>query len=101
MASSTIPRHRATHQLAQHLATAHDPLGFVGALPWEVRADPGFIVEALGVMALASNTSELARHAGMSRVGLRKAMEPGANPSFTAVVRVADALGLSFELVAA
>ena len=101
MPRSTIPRHRASHQPAQQLASAHDPLGFVGALPWEVRTDPDFILEALGVLALASNTTELARHAGMSRVGLRKAMTPGANPSFTTVVRVADALGLRFELVAA
>ena len=101
MSFSTIPRHRATHQLAQHLATAHDPLGFVGALPFELRTDPGFILEALGVLALAANTTELARQAGMSRVGLRKAMAPGANPSFTTVARVADALGLKFELVAA
>jgi DNA-binding phage protein len=37
----------------------------------------------------------------MSRMGLRKAFAPGANPSFTTVVRVADALGLSLELLAA
>jgi probable addiction module antidote protein len=98
---STIPRHRATHQFAQHLASAHDPLGFLGALPFELRTDPGFVCEAIGVLALAANTTESARHAGMSRMGLRKAMSPGANPSFTTVVRVADALGLRFELVAA
>jgi len=100
MVSSTTPRHRAPNQPAQHLAIAHDPLGFIGALPWELRTDPGFICEALGVMALAANTTELAQRTGMSRMGLRKAMAPGANPSFTTVVRVADALGLKFELVA-
>lgn len=101
MASSTIPRHRATHQLAQQLASAHDPVGVICALPWELRTDPGFVCEALGVLALAANTTELARRVGMSRMGLRKAMEPGANPTFTTVVRIADALGFRFELVAA
>lgn len=101
MPSSTTPRHRAAHQFARELAGVHDPLGFIGALPWEVRTDPEFICEALGVMALAANTAELARRAGMSRMGLRKAMAPGANPTFTTVVRVADALGLRFELVGA
>jgi probable addiction module antidote protein len=50
---------------------------------------------------LASNTTEFARRIGMSRMGLRKAMAPGANPTFTTVVRVVDALGLKLELVAA
>jgi len=100
MPSSTTPRHRAAHQLAQHLASAHDPIGFLCALPLELRTDPAFICEALGVLALAANTTELARRTGMSRMGLRKAMEPGANPSFTTVVRVADAMGLRLELIA-
>ena len=99
--SLPTPRHRANHRFAQHLAIAHDPVGFLSSLPWELRTDPGFICEALGVMALSVNTTELARRAGMSRMGLRKAMAPGANPTFTTVVRVADALGLKFELVAA
>lgn len=101
MPPSTVPRHRATHQVAQHLAIAHDPLGFLSALPFELRTDPDFICEALAVLALAANTSELSRRTRMSRMGLRKAMAPGANPSFVTVVRVVDALGLKLELVAA
>lgn len=101
MAHSTTPRHRAHHPLARQLAGVDDPLGFIGELPWELRSDPGFICEAVGVLALAMNTTELAQRVGMSRMGLRKAMAPGANPSFTTVIRVADALGLRFELVAA
>lgn len=50
---------------------------------------------------MSCNTSELARHVGMSRMGLRKAMAPGANPSLTTIARVADALGLKLQLVAA
>ena len=98
---STTPRHRATNPLAWQLAGAHDPLGLLLSLPWELRTDPAFICEAVGVLALASNTTDLARCVGMSRMGLRKAMAPGANPSFTTMVRVADALGLKLELVAA
>lgn len=59
------------------------------------------ICEALAVLALSRNTTELARRVGMSRMGLRKAMEPGANPGFTTIARVADALGLRLELLAA
>ena len=101
MTSSTVPRHRATHELARRLASVHDPLGFLTSLPRELRTDPRFIREALGVLALATNTTELARDTGMSRMGLRKAMAPGSNPSFTTVIRVVDALGLKLELVAA
>ena len=94
------PRHRACHPLAQQLAEVHDPLGFFNALPCDLRSDPAFICEAIGVLALSINTTELSRRVGMSRMGLRKAMSPGANPSFTTVVRIADALGLKLELMA-
>lgn len=101
MPPATTPRHRAHHPLARQLAGVHDPLGFLCGLPEELRSDPGFICEAVAVLALAANTTELAQRAGMSRMGLRKAMAPVANPSFTTVVRVAPALGLKLELGAA
>jgi probable addiction module antidote protein len=101
MVHATAPRHRLAHPLAWQLASVHEPLAFFSALPASLRSDPGFICEALGVLALSRNTTEMARRVGMSRMGLRKAMEPGANPSFTTVARVADALGLRLELPAA
>ena len=38
--------------------------------------------------------SQLARDAGLSRVGLTKALSTGGNPSFATVAKVASALGL-------
>src|SRR5436190_3695627 len=101
MARSTLPRHRSIQPLAHMLPSVHDPVGFISVLPPDLRCDPGFICEALGMLVLSSNTTELSRRMGMSRMGLRKAFEPGGNPSFTTVVRAADALGLKLELVAA
>jgi len=96
--TQSTPRHRALHPMAQQLAAAHEPIAFFGSLPTELRRDPSFVCEAMSVLALASNTTELARRVGMSRMGLRKAMTPGSNPSFGTMVCVARELGLCLEL---
>ena len=92
--------HHSAHPLAWQLASVDNPRAVIDALPRELRTDPHFICEAVGVLALCTNTSRLARRVGMSRMGLRKAMQPGANPSFATIVRVAEALGLQLELTA-
>ena len=40
----------------------------------------------------------LARDAGMSRVGLYKALSPEGNPTFATVVRIARALGMQLHI---
>ncbi|MFY9832487.1 MAG: addiction module antidote protein [Methylocystis sp.] len=55
---------------------------------------PELITSALGDVARARNMSQLARDAGLSRVGLTKALSTGGNPSFATVAKVASALGL-------
>ena len=44
--------------------------------------------------------SQLARDAGLSRVGLTKALSPGGNPSFATIAKVATALGLQIAFSA-
>ncbi len=55
---------------------------------------PELIASALGDVARSRNMSQLARDAGISRVGLIKALSDGGNPSFATIAKVAAALGL-------
>ena len=63
--------------------------------------DPAIIARALGAVARARNMSQLARDTGMSREGLYKALSGEGNPSFATVMKVAQALGVRFQAVAA
>jgi len=63
--------------------------------------DPGFITQALGVVARARGMSQVARDAGMSRESLYRALSDKGNPEFGTVLRVARALGLKIRAVAA
>ena len=89
------------HDLLYRMTFTHDPFGLFGGLPPEFRTDPRTIMHLLGELALSSNTTLLARRVGMSRMGLRKAMAPGANPSFVTVAKVAKGLGLALDVVPA
>lgn len=43
--------------------------------------------------------AQLAREAGISRVGVYKALEPGSSPSFQTICKIMGALGLRFEAI--
>jgi probable addiction module antidote protein len=62
--------------------------------------DPAFVADALGVVARARGMTEVAREAGVSRESLYKALSAGGNPEFGTVMRVAQALGLQFSVIA-
>ena len=62
--------------------------------------NPELIASALGDIARARNMSQLARDTGLSRVGLKKALSPGGNPSFATITKVAAALGLKIQITA-
>jgi probable addiction module antidote protein len=59
--------------------------------------DPAFISDALGVVARARGMSGIARTAGLSRESLYRALSADGNPKFETVLRVVQALGLSFS----
>lgn len=50
------------------------------------------------MVARAKGMSGLARKTGLSREGLYKALSKGCNPSFGAVFRVIEAMGVKMEL---
>ena len=59
--------------------------------------DPGEIVAALGTIARARGMSRVARHAGLGRESLYKALGENGNPAFRTILGVAAALGYRLE----
>ena len=64
-------------------------------------ADPAFIGDSLGVVARAKGMAKVARQAGLGRESLYKALSEGGNPSFATVLKVARALGVRLQALAA
>jgi probable addiction module antidote protein len=63
--------------------------------------DPALIRHALRTAARAKGMTALARDIGMTREGLYKALGDAGNPSFEAVVRLLQAMGLRLQVRAA
>ena len=88
------------YDTADYLKTEEDVARYMAAVMEAGPDDPAFIAHALGVVARARNMSQLARDAGLTRVGLYKALSREGNPSFSTIMKVARALGfrVSFTL---
>lgn len=61
-------------------------------------SDPGFLADALGIVARARGMSQIASAAGLSRESLYKALREDANPEFATILRVFQALGLQLTV---
>ncbi len=84
---------------ADYLKSEADISAYLTACFEEAGDDPAFLTHALGVAARARNMSQLARDSGLTREGLYKALSAEGNPSFSTVLKVADAMGYRFALV--
>jgi probable addiction module antidote protein len=62
--------------------------------------DPALIKSAIGDVARARGMSEIAAKAGITRVGLYKALSKGGNPSFATIASVMKALGVRLSVAA-
>lgn len=80
---------------ADYLKTEADIVAYVEAASLEGGDDPVYMAHVMATVARARNMSQLARDAHLSREGLRKALAPGANPSYATVAKVARALGFA------
>lgn len=83
---------------ADYLRTDEDIRLYLEACLEEAEDDPAFIVQALGVAARACNMSQLAKDTGLTCEGLDSVLSSKGNPSFSAVARVARALGFRLTL---
>ena len=94
MKKETFSRYDA----ADYLKTEEDIARYMDAVIEDSSDDPAVIAYALGAVARARNMSQLAREAGITRVGLYKALSGNGNPSFATVAKVAKALGFRVSL---
>ena len=60
--------------------------------------DPGFIADALGVIARARGMTQVARDAGLSRESLYRALSLDGNPELSTLLRVLAVLGLQLSV---
>lgn len=60
--------------------------------------DPGFIADALGVIARARGMTQVAKDAGLSRESLYRALSPEGNPELSTLLRVLGVLGLRLSV---
>ena len=60
--------------------------------------DPGFIADAIGVVARARGMTRVAREAGLSRESLYRTLGQGGNPELSTLLRVLGALGLRLSI---
>ncbi len=86
---------------AEYLQTEEQIAAYLDACFEEAGDDAAFIAKALGNVARARGMSQLARDTGLGRESLYKALSGEGNPSFATVLKVAQALGVRFQAVAA
>ncbi|MBK8469888.1 MAG: addiction module antidote protein [Candidatus Phosphoribacter sp.] len=83
---------------ADYLKDLDDVALFLEVALEDSAEDPTAVPHALGIIARSRNMSELARRIGMSRDGLYKALSEDGNPTWSTILKVANALNLRFEL---
>ena len=83
------------------LQTPEDCALFIQAALEEAGDDPAFMAAVLGDVARSRGMAQTARAAGITREGLYKAVAEGSNPSYATMVKILQALGLRFSVVAA
>ena len=80
---------------ADYLDDDETRLAYLNAVLAE--GDAQEIVNAFGTIARARGMARIARRAGLGRESLYKALRESGNPEFRTILRVAAALGYSFE----
>lgn len=86
---------------AEYLKIEEDMVMYLQACLEEAGDDAAFIAKALGVIARAKGMTGLARDTGLGRESLYKALSEEGNPSFATILKVSQALGLRWTVVAA
>lgn len=83
---------------AEYLKTEEDIALYLQACFEEAGDDAAFIAKALGTIARArSIMTQLAKDTGLGRESLYKALSDDGNPSFAAILKVINALGLKLH----
>jgi probable addiction module antidote protein len=89
------------YDIADQLRTPKEIAAYLEAWFEEAPDDAVGIGRALGDIARARGMTQVARDAGLSRESLYKALGKDGNPSFATVLKVARAVGLRLQVMAA
>ena len=63
------------------------------------EGDPRYVKLALSNIARARNMSQLSKQAGISRMGLYKALSPDGNPEYSTIQKIVSALDMRLMVV--
>ncbi len=85
------------YDVAEHLRTPEESAAYLEACLEEADGDAAFIAKALGDIARARGMSQVARHTGLSRESLYKALSGERSPGFDTILKVMGALGLKLH----
>lgn len=85
------------YDVADHLRTPAEMAAYVEATFEEANGNAAYIAKALGDVARSKGMAKVARHAGLSRESLYKALSGDRSPGFDTVLKVMGALGLRFR----
>jgi probable addiction module antidote protein len=99
--SKTVKTKTVTYDVAEQLRTPEEMAAYLDAWLSEAPDDISGLTRALGDIARARGMTQVARDAGLSRESLYKALSAGGNPSFATVLKVARALGVRLQALAA
>lgn len=80
--------------VAEHLRKDEEIEAYLEACFDDLEADAAFIANALGDIACAKGMTQVARHAGLSRESLCKALSGERSPEFETILKVTRALGI-------
>lgn len=82
---------------SDYLRTEEDIAAYLNAAFEE--NDPALLQAALADVAKARGMTDVARKANVGRESLYKSLKPTANPSFSTIVKVSEALGMRLVFV--
>lgn len=88
MGKTVITRYDVT----EHLRTPEEMAAYLEACLEEADGDAAFIAKALGDIARAKGTPQVARDAGLSRERLSRALSGERSPDFDTILKVVGAL---------
>ncbi len=89
------------YDVAEHLRTPKQMAAYLEACLEDNIDDAPFIAKALGDIARAKGMTQVARHTGLSRESLYKALSGKCSPTFETILKVIDALGLKLHAATA
>ncbi len=83
--------------LTEHLWTPADMAAYLEACIAESHGDAAFIAKALGDIARAKGTTQVARNAGLPRESLYKALSGDRTQGLDTILKVVHTLGLELH----